>query len=596
MSYLNKSTKDGRTYYSLHESFRDETGKVRTRHLKYLGRAKDLECRRSGEVVDFRTYGDVRAALDIVEGIGLRKIVNAAVPKGGGVRPGDQMAVLVINRLLEPCSKRAMEDWYRGTALSEMMGVPSEKICAENLCAFLDYLTDERIQRIETALVEGMLAKHQLQTDSIIFDITSTYTYGSIEGLSGHGHSRDHRPDLEQVNIGLAVTKPHFIPIMHRVFPGNVPDVVTLPATARALRSQAQGRITLIHDRGFLSEDNVRVLDALPELDFICGAKWTNDITDIVDEVVAEKLLAPLKERSKGDKLESCALVRSIYGRERKVLVYHSSALAESDSASRNRKMAEAVQELEALCASCTARNKEHDALVVALHKITEGMKCFFETVIEDHGPVNDIAVTRKEGAELDGRKLRYVEERLAILIAELRAKPLANREVRRLIRETLGDLRKFYDVQIEQYKERSTFTFKVDEEAVQAAEKYDGYFVLLSTDLGHDAAEVLDIYSEKDGVEKAFRTIKNPIAIAPLRHWEPQRVKAHIFICVVAYMLHALARLALRQAGSAESVEDALAKLAKVIEYRLEGKNEYLLKKMDEEQLRLHLIFNSQQ
>ena len=596
MVYISESTKNGKTYYSLHESYRDENGKVKTRHVKYLGPAKNLVGKSSGELVDSRTYGDVRAALDIVDGLDLRKIVSSIVPKGGGVDAGRLFAILAINRLLQPCSKLAMEEWYRHTSLPEMLEVPAEKLSAQNLCTFLDYLTDERIQRIEDALVDKVLEKHQLKTDSIIFDITSTYTYSSIEGLSAHGHSRDHRPDLEQVNIGLAVTNPHFIPVMHRVFPGNVPDIVTLPSTANALRSRTQGRLTLIYDRGFLSEDNVRVLDALPQVDFICGAKWTNDITDIVDEVVASKMLAPLKQRGKDDQLDSCALVRRVYGRERKILVYNSSARAEADAATRERKMAEVAAELEALRASCAARNKEHDSLVVALHEATEGMKCYFDIDIEDHGPVNEISITRKEGADLDGRKLRYLEERLPAFIASLKSKALSNREVRARIREELGDLRKHYRVEIERYQERSTFSYKVDEEAVKEAKRYDGYFILLSTDLGHDAAEVLDLYNEKDGVEKAFRTIKNPIAIAPIRHWTPQRVKAHIFICVIAYMFHSLARLALRQAGSDESVEDAFSTLGRVIEYRLDGGKGWLLKKMDEEQFRLHLIFSSQQ
>ncbi|MEI6796973.1 MAG: hypothetical protein WCK39_08915 [Methanomassiliicoccales archaeon] len=117
MVYLNKSTKNGKTYYSLHESYRDETGKVRTRHKKYLGPASNLEGRTSGEVVDFRSYGDVRAALDIAQGLGLAKIVNAAVNKQAGVDAGKLFTTLVINRLLEPCSKLAMEDWYGRTAL-----------------------------------------------------------------------------------------------------------------------------------------------------------------------------------------------------------------------------------------------------------------------------------------------------------------------------------------------------------------------------------------------------------------------------------------------------------------------------------------------
>ena len=269
-----------------------------------------------------------------------------------------------------------------------------------------------RIQRIEDALVTNAIKKFDLDIESVIFDITSTYTYGSIVGLSAYGYSRDHRPDLEQVNIGLAVTKKGDVPIMHRVFGGNVPDVVTLPSTATALRSRSDRRITLIYDRGFLSEDNVNMLDGLDRFDFVCGAKWTGDVTDVVDEARQNGLLQPLKERSDDDRASGCQLLRDVYGKKRNVIVYHSTVKERND-----RESANAVEQtrtaLEELRSSADAMNKDHDVLVIALHKATEGMKAFFDVEIEDHGPADDITITRKEGIDVDQRRLRWLDERM---------------------------------------------------------------------------------------------------------------------------------------------------------------------------------------
>jgi len=595
MAYLNKSTRKGKTYYSLHESYRDENGKVRTRHIKYLGTLDKLAGPKAGQVTDVRSYGDVRALLNIVDGIEMRKIVNAVVPKGGGVDAGRLFALLAMNRVIEPASKNGMAGRFSRTALPDLLDTEPDKLNCQNLSTFLDYLTDDRIQRIEDALVANSIKKFQLDTESVIFDITSTYTYGSIEGLSAHGHSRDHRPDLEQVNIGLAVTSKGYIPIMHRVFEGNVPDVVSLPSTAAALRSRSDRRITLIYDRGFLSEDNVNMLDGLDQFDFVCGAKWTDDVTDVVDEVRSKGLLQPLKERSEDDRLSSCQLLRDVYGRTRNVLVYHSTAKERTDRETRMRRLERTKAELEELRSSVDGMNKDHDKLVIALHKMTEGMKSFFDNEIVDHGPVDDIRITRKDGIDVDQRKLRWLDERLPAFIGTLKGKGLKNQEVRRLISEELGDLRKYYKVEVEQSKQRSTFTFQVDEGKVREAELYDGFFVLLSSGGRQTAEEVLDIYTAKDGVEKGFMTIKNPIELAPLRHWTPQRVKAHIFICVVAYLLYALARLILRRAGEQGSVEDALACLNDVKDYLIDGKGERLMTKMTDEQLKLDLIFASQ-
>jgi transposase len=595
MAYLNKSTRKGKTYYSLHESYRDENGKVRTRHVKYLGTVNKLAGPKAGQVTDVRSYGDVRALLNIIDGIEMRKILNANVPKGGGVDAGRLFAILVINRLVRPVSKNSMADWFSRTALPDMLETAAEKLNSQNLSTFLDYLTDERIQRIEDALVTNAVKKFQLDTESVIFDITSTYTYGSIEGLSAYGYSRDHRPDLEQVNIGLAVTRNGYVPIMHRVFEGNVPDVVTLPSTATALRSHSDRRITLIYDRGFLSGENVKMLDALDQFDFICGAKWTKDISDVVDEARKMKLLQPLKERSQDDWLSSCQLLRDVYGKKRNILVYHSTAKERTDRETRMRRLEHIQAELEEFRSSVDRMNKDHDKLVIALHKITECMKSFFDINIVDHEAVDDITITRKNDINVDQRRLRWLDERLPLFIDSLKGKELGNQEVRQLINDELGNLRKCYNVNIERSKQRSMFTFQKDDEKVKEAEQYDGFFVLLSSNEQQMAEEVLDIYIAKDGIEKGFMTIKNPIELAPLRHWTPQRVKAHIFVCVTAYMLYSLARLILRRAGEHGSVEDALARLGDVKDYSLDGKGDRLLTKMTDEQFKFDLIFASQ-
>jgi len=595
MSYLNKSTRNGKTYYSLHESYRDETGKVRTRHVKYLGPADKLAGLKAGQVTDVRSYGDVRALLNVVDGLEMRKIVNAIVPKGGGVDAGRLFAILAINRLIKPTSKNGMAGWFSRTALPDLLGIDAEKLSCQNLSSFLDYLTDERIQRIEDALVTNAVKKFQLDTESVIFDITSTYTYGSIEGLSAHGYSRDHRPDLEQVNIGLAITSKGYVPIMHRVFEGNLPDVVTLPSTAAALRSRSDRRITLIYDRGFLSEENVNMLDGLDRFDFVCGAKWTDDVTEVVDEARQNHLLQPLKERSEDDQVSSCQLLREVYGKKRNVLVYHSTVKELNDRETRKRRLERTAKELDELRSSVEAMNKDHDKLVIALHKITEGVRSFFDIEIADRGPVDDITITRKNGIEVDQRRLRWLDERLPSFIDSLKGKGLKNQEIRKLINDELGDLRKYYKVEIERSKQRSTFTFQIDDSKVKEGERYDGCFVLLSSNGQHTAGEVLDIYTAKDGVEKGFMTIKNPIELAPLRHWTPQRVKAHIFVCIVAYLIHSLARLILRRAGEHGSVEDALARLGDIKDYRLDGKGERLMTKMTDEQFKLDIIFASQ-
>ena len=67
-----------------------------------------------------------------------------------------------------------------------------------------------------------------LEVDLIFFDTTSTYFETENEtDLKKRGHSKDHREDLPQVVIGLAVTRDG-IPVKHWVFEGNTQDMSTI--------------------------------------------------------------------------------------------------------------------------------------------------------------------------------------------------------------------------------------------------------------------------------------------------------------------------------------------------------------------------------
>ena len=79
-----------------------------------------------------------------------------------------------------------------------------------------------------------------------------------------------------------------------------------------------------------------------------------------------------------------------------------------------------------------------------------------------------------------------------------------------------------------------------LNEAAITTAQQYDGYSVLFSTkDLPTE--EIVKPYFEKDKVEKAFRSLKSVLGLKPIKHWLEERVKAHIFICYISYLLLSL-------------------------------------------------------
>jgi transposase len=103
-----------------------------------------------------------------------------------------------------------------------------------------------------------------LEVDVLLFDTTSTYFERDTEetgddGFRRYGHSKDHRDDLPQIVIGLAVTK-EGIPVRVWCWPGNTNDQSILPKVKDHIRGWRLGRVITVVDRGFSSADSLAYL------------------------------------------------------------------------------------------------------------------------------------------------------------------------------------------------------------------------------------------------------------------------------------------------------------------------------------------------
>jgi len=179
---------------------------------------------------------------------------------------------MVANRVLDPGSKLAVEDWVdREVVIPQLSSFD-----VQHGYRAMDFLleSDELIQREVFHSVADLL---RLEVDLLFFDTTSTYfeTEESDEDdFRKTGYSKDHRPDLPQVVIGFAVTRDG-IPIRCWVWPGNTSDMNVVPEVKKDLIGWKLGRVITVVDRGFCSEDNLRVLQQSGG-HYIAGEKMTS--------------------------------------------------------------------------------------------------------------------------------------------------------------------------------------------------------------------------------------------------------------------------------------------------------------------------------
>jgi transposase len=126
-------------------------------------------------------------------------------------------------------------------------------------------------------------------------------------------------------------------------------------------------------------------------------------------------------------------------------------------------------------------------------------------------------------------------------------------------------------------------FIFERINETIEKARKYEGVFILSTTEIDLKGEEILKIYREKDIVEKAFRTIKSEIEMRPFFLSTEKSVIGYIFICALAYQVRSVMKFHMKKSNSEMSIEDAFEILNqyKVVKIAVEEKGVQVYRKV---------------
>jgi DDE family transposase len=175
---------------------------------------------------------------------------------------------MVANRALEPLSKLACSKWVSERAWINGLPELDEDACYRAMDWLLE-IEDELAEQVYFETADLL----NLEVDLLFFDTTSTYFErdepeqdivdedGNVirQAFRVRGHSKDHRPDLPQVVIGMAVTRTG-IPIRVWCWPGNSSDQELIRQVKDDLKAWKLARVVWVGDRGFQSEENRRYM------------------------------------------------------------------------------------------------------------------------------------------------------------------------------------------------------------------------------------------------------------------------------------------------------------------------------------------------
>src|ERR671920_1607240 len=288
---------NGYTYLHLVETVR-ENGRAKQRIIKNLGRKEAVTAsgaleRLASSVARYAERALVLSQIEagnperlackrigapllfgqLWEETGCRVVVEDLLSGRGFEFPVERAVfATVLHRIMVSGSDRACEKWLAdydvpgagGLALHQLyraMAWLGEELPADQQAGATPFAP----RTVKDLVEEGLFARRRdLFTElSVVFMDTTSLSFAGAGGetLGQRGYSKDHRPDLMQMILGVVVDA-EGTPVCSEMWPGNTADVSVLLPVIDRLRSRfAVGRVCVVADRGMISAPTVAALE-----------------------------------------------------------------------------------------------------------------------------------------------------------------------------------------------------------------------------------------------------------------------------------------------------------------------------------------------
>jgi transposase len=449
------------------------------------------------------TWGPVRVARQLFDSLSLGPILDGTTELLRRGQPlSERVFPLVANRLTRPGSEHALAQWLEdfyvvtsrgGRWTPQWKASRRVKVSFEQLRLWYETLDDLLAQKaqIETAIWQQLRDLFSIEPELVFYDITSTYFEGQGPAELGRfGYSRDGKPRTRQVLIGVVMMDGW--PIAHHVFAGNRLDQTTVAEVVEDLHQRfGLRRVVFVGDRGRVTLNNVAQLRQAGQ-GYLVGLQRRNrkDIPHYLEQAGAR------------DDWQECP--PGITASEKTVVP-------------RTR-----VQEV---------AGKESGVRVFVVHSE--------EREQYEHG-MRELSMERAR-KELEALRLRVEKGELkeAEKIGAAAAKVLGRNHGHRYFG---WELRKGQ--------------FHYFEHPVNFARETvcEGKYVIQTEEPDLSPVEAVAAYKQLNEVERGFAHLKGLLQVRPVYHHKDERVRAHVFVAALAFLLDRALEKKLRAAGSSLS------------------------------------------
>ena len=539
------------------------------------------------EKVESWHHGHVDAVIRAMKRVGFASLIDTKPS-----RQRDLVIAMVAGRILEPDneqnSKLANTRWWKITTLPQMLEIDSAD--QDDLYDAMDWVLERQDD------IENKLAGRHLQAGGmVLYDLTSSYFEGTTCPLAALGYSRDGKKGKLQVNYGL-LTDGRGCPVSVSVFEGNISDSETVTEQTTKVKERfGIEEMVFVGDRGMISQKLIdEVLRDSEGIAWITALK-SGAIRKLVtskhlqlglfDERNLFEFTAP--DKHPGERLVACRNpeLAKLRGHKRQSLLEATAGtLREARRVIEGGKLRgidRITCRLEKVAKSYKVNNdvtfKVHDEGFIV--RCADGRKAAMAAFDGVHKELRSIRRSIKRG-KLSGQE--KIAKRITKVVAKYDLAKHTTIEIHddefevhvqnpdvavaaalQRVFEKFQDVRTLVDwgryggkgaigvrvgKVLNKYKVAKHFVlsisddgfdFHIDEEKVAAEAALDGVYVIRTSVSSEkmDADDAVRNYKSLSQVERAFRSLKTvDLKVRPIRHRLEKRVRAHIFLCMLAY------------------------------------------------------------
>ena len=454
-------------------------------------------------VENSRAFGGPWLAMKLIEQLKVDEFLNKHLPKGKEhIQWSLTSLILVIARLLEPSSELYIsEQWYPKTALPDLLGVAPQRVDDNRLYRGLDELLPHK-EALEVHLKNRMGELFDIEYDLLLYDVTSTYFEGQCKSNPLAQRGYSRDQRSDCKQVCIALVVSRCgLPLGYEIFAGNTVDVTTVKTIVETM------------EKRYGKSDRIWVMDR---------GMTSEDNLEFLRQENRRYIIGTSKSMLKKFEQE---LLKEDWTTIREGIEVKLCKLPKDDGSPEETID---VTETFILCRSKARKEKDKAIVQRAADKIA---------------------------TRLDAMKARCEKQNRDV--------KLVSREIGRLLGQNTRAAHLF-DIKVTGEKFAAIEWNRI-KPATDWHELSDGCYLLRSNVCDWTDEQLWKAYIQLTEAESAFRIHKTDLSLRPVWHQKEERVRAHILVCFLSYVLWKTLGQLCHKAGLGDEPHRVLSELSEV-------------------------------